>query len=66
MKVPQTAIKIALCLFLLLCYTQSIAQNTVIDSLKNRLESIQDKQEQIDILNQLSYEYYQIDIQSID
>lgn len=63
MKVPQTAIKLALSLFLLLCYTQSIAQNTVIDSLKNRLESIQDKQEQIDILNQLSYEFYQIDIQ---
>ncbi|NRB50267.1 MAG: tetratricopeptide repeat protein [Saprospiraceae bacterium] len=63
MKVPQIVTKLILCLFLLSCYSKTIAENAVIDSLQTRLDRIKDKKEQIDILNQLSYEFYQIDIQ---
>lgn len=63
MKVPQIVTKLILCLFLLSCYSKTIAENAVIDSLQTRLDITKDKKEQIDILNQLSYEFYQIDIQ---
>lgn len=63
MKVPQPTAKLILFLFLVSCYYRAIAQNAVIENLQAKLDSISDDREQIDILNQLSYEFYQIDIE---
>ncbi len=62
MKVPQTTASLVLTLFSLFGFSRSIAQNTTIEELQARLNSVSDTKEQIDILNQLSYEFYQIDI----
>ena len=49
---------------LLYCHFSLIAQNDVIKGLKLQLEKTVDERKQIDLFNKLSYEYYQINIDS--
>ncbi len=57
--------KVMLTALLFLLWNSPIlkADNEVINSLKSRLIQSENETEQIDIINQLSYEYYQIDIE---
>lgn len=50
-------------LIIFACCSSVFADNEVIESLKQELEEPNSPENQIDILNQLSYEYYQIDIE---